>query len=157
MHLDQISGPVVLDIPSDPASLFLARCFVERLTERLEFSRSEIEGMVLAVDEACTNIIRHAYSNRTDQRIVLTFIVHTELIEIRIRDFGTPADPETFKPRDLSDVRPGGLGIHFIRSAMDEVHYESPADGGMLLKMIKFRPEKVVADRSRSAQIIAKE
>jgi anti-sigma regulatory factor (Ser/Thr protein kinase) len=65
----------------------------------------------------------------------------TDRLEIRIRDFGTPGDPGSFKSRDLSDLKPGGLGIHFIRSAMDRLQYEIPPEGGMLLRMVKFRPE----------------
>jgi len=63
-------------------------------------------------------------------------------LEIRIRDFGSGTDPVHFKPRELADVRPGGLGIHFIRSAMDRVEYETPPDGGTLLTMIKLRQPK---------------
>lgn len=141
MPLEQIDGPVILDIPADPASLFLARCLAERLAERLEFPRKEVEGIVLAVDEACSNVIKHAYRNRPGQRIVLTFRVSSTQLEILIRDFGTSADPRNFRPRDLSDIRPGGLGVHFIRNTMDEVHYEVPEDGGMLLRMVKLRQQ----------------
>jgi anti-sigma regulatory factor (Ser/Thr protein kinase) len=140
MALKVINGPVVLDLPADPASLFLARCLLERLTQRLEFAREAIDRMVLAVDEACSNVIRHAYGNRPGERIVLTFLVGSDRLEIQIRDFGSQADPAGFKSRDLSDIRPGGLGIHFIRSAMDEVRYELPESGGTLLRMVKFYP-----------------
>lgn len=139
MGLDRINGPIILDIPTDPASLFLVRCLVERLTQQLELEREDIQRMVLAVDEACTNVVRHAYGNRPGERIILTFTVLPDRLEILIRDFGAPADPETFKVRDLREVRPGGLGIHFIRSAMDEVRYEIPEDGGTLLRLVKYR------------------
>jgi len=139
MCLNEINGPIIVDIPSDPASLFLVRCLVERLAQRMQFAREIVQRMVLAVDEACANIVRHAYSNCRDKRIVLTFSVLTDRLEILIRDFGKSADPETFKVRDLEEVRPGGLGIHFIRSAMDEVRYEIPEDGGMLLRLVKYR------------------
>ena len=141
MCLKEINGPVIVDIPSDPASLFLVRCLVEKLAQRLQFGQENIQRMVLAVDEACANVVRHAYANSSNKRIVLTFTVLTDRLEILIRDFGISADPETFKMRDLKDVRPGGLGIHFIRSAMDEVRYEIPADGGMLLRLVKYRGE----------------
>ena len=48
--------------------------------------------------------------------------------------------PATFKGRDLDQIRPGGLGLHFIRSAVDRVEYDTPPGGGMLLKMIKLMP-----------------
>jgi anti-sigma regulatory factor (Ser/Thr protein kinase) len=146
MDLKQISGPVIMDIPTDPATLFLVRSLVERLTQRLDFTQGQIDRLVLAVDEACTNIIRHAYGSRNDGRIVLTFVVEPDHVEFRIRDFGTRADPQSFKSRDLAEVQPGGLGMHFMRSAMDEIRYESPPDGGTLLIMVKSRNPKEVQD-----------
>lgn len=139
MPLERIDGPIVLDIPADPASLFLARCLTERLAERMEFPREEVEKIVLAVDEACSNVIKHAYGNRPGQRIVLTFRAAPARMEISIRDFGIAADPASFKSRDLSDIRPGGLGLHFIHNIMDEVRYEAPEDGGTILKLAKNR------------------
>lgn len=139
MTLQQISGPIILDIPTDPAVLFLVRGMVERLACRLDFPRPEIDQLVLAVDEACTNAIRHAYNNRPNERIRLTFNADPQKLEIFVRDFGIQADPQRLKPRELSDVRPGGLGIYFIQTAMDRVEYEIPPDGGTLLKMIKLR------------------
>lgn len=142
MSLLELKGPVMLDIPSDPAALFMVRALVSKLAERLEFSAEESQALVLAVDEACTNVIRHAYKNCMDQRIILSFIVNLERFEVQIRDFGLSADPSTFQSRKLDDVRPGGLGIHFIRSAVDSVEYKIQAEGGTLLKMIKFRPKR---------------
>ncbi len=147
MTLMQLSGPVVLDIPTDPASLFLVRGLVERLTQRMDFPKEEIDRIILAVDEACTNVIRHAYRNQPDKRIVLTFEVSADRLEIRIRDFGTACDPACFKSRSLNDVRPGGLGLHFIRSAMDEVVYDTPDGGGMLLKLLKYRTREEVPEK----------
>jgi anti-sigma regulatory factor (Ser/Thr protein kinase) len=141
MCIKEISGPVILDIPTDPASLFLVRGLVDRLTQQLGFAREKAQRMILAVDEACTNVMRHAYANCRDKRIVLTFKVTTDSFEILIRDFGQSFDPGSFKERDLTEVRPGGLGMHFIRSAMDVVCYEVPEDGGMLLRLIKYRKD----------------
>ncbi|ABK18132.1 ATP-binding protein [Syntrophobacter fumaroxidans] len=142
MSLLQLSGPVILDIPTDPASLFLVRGVVERLAQRMDYPPEDVNRMVLAVDEACTNVIRHAYANSPDKRIVITFTAHEDRLEIGIRDFGIPADPDGFAPRDLQEVKPGGLGLHFIRSAMDEITYDIPADGGMLLRLVKYRTHR---------------
>ena len=139
----EMKSPVILDIPADPASLFLVRALTAKISEQLGFAQQETDRVVLALDEACANVIRHAYKGLNEERIVITFNVSDECLEILVRDFGTPADPETFQPRDLADVRPGGLGIHFMRSAMDTIEYSAPEDGGMLLKMIKYRPKEV--------------
>lgn len=140
MTLRELAGPVLLDIPADPASLFLMRALLGKLSENIGFSGRDADLLVLAIDEACTNVIRHAYGHSPDKRIVLTFKVDPEYLEIHIRDFGAAADPSTFKARDLDDVRPGGLGIHFIKSVVDKMEYDCPPEGGMLLKLIKFRP-----------------
>jgi anti-sigma regulatory factor (Ser/Thr protein kinase) len=95
--------------------------------------------MTLAVDEACTNVIRHAYGLRTDERIRLRFQVWEDRAEIQVRDSGMPPEAGQWNPRDLEEVKPGGLGLHFIRGAMDEVHYEAPEDGGCLLRLVKYR------------------
>ena len=64
-----------------------------------------------------------------------------ELVE---RYFQRCLFPATFKSRNLGDVRPGGLGIHFIKSVVDKIEYDHPPEGGMLLKMIKFRPRQEI-------------
>lgn len=144
MGFKEIGGPVRLDVPTDPACFFLVRCLVEKLALQLDFSREEVQRMVLAVDEACSNIVRHAYKNHRDQRFELTFSASADRLEIEIRDFASPTDPSTFTMRDPREVRPGGLGIHFIRSAMDEVRYEIPeGGGGMLLRLVKYRKTEV--------------
>ena len=57
-------------------------------------------------------------------------------MEIIVRDFGPQVDPASIHSRDLDDVRPGGLGVHIIRSIMRDVDYSCPPDGGMQLRMV---------------------
>ena len=142
MALEQFNGPVILEIPSDPASLFIVRALVSKLAERIGFVREQSDRLVLATDEACTNVIRHAYGGGQHERIILTFFVNLDYFEIDIRDFGPGADPASFQSRALEQIRPGGLGMHFIKAAFDKIDYDAPPDGGMLLKLIKFRPKQ---------------
>jgi anti-sigma regulatory factor (Ser/Thr protein kinase) len=141
MQLLQLSEPVIVEIPSDPAVLFLVRSLVERLGLRLDYTRQEVERLVLAVDEACTNVIRHAYQNRLHESIVLSFHVLSDHLEVRIRHYGAPVDPKTLQLRDLTEVRPGGLGIHFIQQGVDGVFYETPEEGGGLIRLLKQLPQ----------------
>lgn len=93
--------------------------------------------VVLAVDEACQNIIRHAYSGR-DGDIVVQMGRDDHALMVRLIDFAPPVDIARIAPRPLDEVRPGGLGTHFIRSVMDEVEFLPPPQGaGNLLQMIK--------------------
>ena len=142
MGFVRFGGPVVFDVPADPAAMFMVRALVGKISEKIGFEAEEVDKLVLAVDEACTNVIRHAYANRDDGRIVLSFTIGLDYFEVIIRDFGSGEDPATFQGRDLDEVRPGGLGIHFIRSAVDKIEYSVPPGGGMLLKMVKFMPKQ---------------
>lgn len=94
--------------------------------------------IVLATDEACQNIIRHAYGGDTDQPIEMDVTRDGETLTLKIRDFAEPVNVDNIKPRNLDDVRPGGLGTHFMRTLMDEVEIQ-PLDeeGGNLLHMKK--------------------
>ncbi len=142
MAFVRFRGPVVLDVPADPAAMFVVRALVGKISEKIGLEAEQTAKLVLAVDEACTNVIRHAYDNSGDGRIILTFTLGLDYFEVMIRDFGSGADPATFQGRDLDQVRPGGLGIHFIKSAVDKVEYDTPPGGGMLLKMTKFIPRQ---------------
>ena len=98
-----------------------------------------VEDVVLAIDEACQNIIRHAYGGESDQEIVLSIIRHDSHVEIQLRDFAPPVSPDCLKPRDLDDIRPGGLGAHLIQEIMDDVSIEPSPDGrGNVMRMRKF-------------------
>lgn len=93
-----------------------------------------VQDIVLAVDEALQNVIRHAYAGRADGQIILTMAHRKDdaegLVVATIRDFAPPVDAAAIKPRDLDDVRPGGLGTHFIREVMDEVDFLPPSANG---------------------------
>lgn len=97
-----------------------------------------VDDVVLAIDEACQNIIRHAYCGDSDQEIVLYISCHESELEIQLRDFAPAVSPDCMKPRDLDDIRPGGLGSHLIQEIMDEVSISPSVHGqGNVLRMTK--------------------
>src|SRR4029077_17453253 len=100
-------------------NLALMRTFVRRFLEAYPFSARERTLMVLGVDEACTNIIRHAYHLREDQLIALSLEGLRQCVRMRLRDYGppTPAGAMDRRSRDL--IQPGGLGLQLIRNAFD--------------------------------------
>jgi sigma-B regulation protein RsbU (phosphoserine phosphatase) len=102
-------------------------------------AREVVEAVVLAVDEACQNIVRHAYPpSAAGGAIEVEMRREDGNLVIRLADDAPPIDPARIRPRDLDDVRPGGLGTHFIYSLMDEVSYGRPPGGdGNLLVMKK--------------------
>ena len=96
--------------------------------------------LVLAVDEACQNVIRHAYAGVPSAEMELEIRRGADLVVFRLRDYGPKVDPRAVAPRDLDDLRPGGLGTHFIHSIMDEVAFLQPEDGrGNILRMVRKR------------------
>ena len=94
--------------------------------------------VTLAVDEACQNIIRHAYGGDTDEQIQLEINIQGRWLNLCLRDFAETVNVDNIKPRDLDDVRPGGLGTHFIRELMDEVEFvPTNQERGNVLRMTK--------------------
>ena len=79
--------------------------------------------MVLGVDEACTNIIRHAYELRDDQPITLSMEGLRRCVRMRIRDYGQQTPAHQMRGRAHEQVQPGGLGLHLIRAAFDNIDY----------------------------------
>jgi anti-sigma regulatory factor (Ser/Thr protein kinase) len=134
-----------LELPSDPGLLCAVRGAVERLTESFGFSAEDCRAVTRAVDEALTNIIRHAYSGKPDRPIEMFFrSVHrhvdhraTEGLEILLCDRGPAIKPDQLCMRALEEVRPGGLGLHFIQQSMDIVEYKR-AKGTNRLRLVKY-------------------
>ena len=97
------------------------------------------DDVVLAVDEACQNVIRHAYGGECDARIELRIERQGKDLVILLRDYAPEVDRHCLlMGRDLDDVRPGGLGTNLIRAIMDEASFLDPPVGrGNLLRMLK--------------------
>jgi anti-sigma regulatory factor (Ser/Thr protein kinase) len=114
-----------LHFSSHTANLALMRDFVRAFLTGYPLSEKERVLMVLGVDEACTNIIRYAYQLRDDQPIALSIEGLRHCIRMRLRDYGEQTETVPRLMRDRSDgtLRAGGLGLHLIRNAFDEVDY----------------------------------
>ncbi|MFQ6017995.1 MAG: ATP-binding protein [Kiloniellaceae bacterium] len=122
--------------------LKLVRGSVRAAARMCGFDDRSAQNIVLAVDEACQNIIVHAYKGHDDGEIVLSIFRRVDGIVLRVRDFAPLVDPSRIAPRALGDVRPGSLGTHFIREIMDAVEFLSVPDGrGNLLEMLKRTDE----------------
>jgi sigma-B regulation protein RsbU (phosphoserine phosphatase) len=127
-----------LAIRSRPDRLKLARAGVEAAAKACGFAGPAVGDIVLAVDEACANIIVHGYRGLDDGGIRMTAFRLRDGIRILIADEAPTVTPSDIRPRDLDAVAPGGLGTHLIRSLMDEVRYLAPPEGdGNVLELIK--------------------
>jgi serine/threonine-protein kinase RsbW len=151
-----------LELMSNPLYLSGAREMVAAVARRLGFSDEACGQIALAVDEAICNVIRHGYDRAADKPIWISLfpiggpapqapapvngtpdacdLNHSaDALRIVIEDEARQVDPDKIKSRNLEDVRPGGLGVHIIRSVMDEVRYEHRTPVGMRLIMTKKR------------------
>lgn len=87
------------------------------------------EQVVLAINEACMNVIQHGYRHAAGQFFTLRLSVDGDMLIAHLLDNGLPATDADLQPRELDELRPGGLGVHFMREVMDEVAYRPPPDG----------------------------
>lgn len=126
---------------SDPENLRLVRRKTSEVLNEVGFDEDQRARLVLAVDEAVANVIRHAYAGCCDGRVELSFWLDADSLRIELRDYADPVDPNRIKPRDLSECRPGGLGVNLIDSVMDNWCFRHPTDGpGNQLTMVKRLP-----------------
>jgi serine/threonine-protein kinase RsbW len=118
--------------------------FVADGADQAGLDDSSVFGVQLACDEACTNIIEHAYGREDAGEIDISWRISDDALTITIRDHGRPFDldkiPPPQKPTgpdDATDLKVGGLGVHFIRQMMDEITFTSNAKEGNTLIMVK--------------------
>lgn len=112
-----------VEFSSHTGNLAPIRKFVRGFLEAYPLSEKERMLIVLGVDEACTNIIRHAYHLRDDQLISLSLEGLRNCIRMRLRDYGKQTGEGSMQGRSYDLIRPGGLGLHLIRHAFDKVDY----------------------------------
>ena len=138
------SPPVKIEMESDPRYLGCIRELILHAARQMGFVDQQAAQAAMAVDEALANVIKHGYGERPDGKIWLSVtplgddaVLGTGL-RIVIEDEARQVDPTCIKGRDLSDIRPGGLGVHIIREVMDEVRYEKRQGAGMRLTLVKL-------------------
>lgn len=134
-----------MELRSNPEMLVVVRQALGQLATALGFSESQAHAVVLAVDEALTNIIRHAYLGNIERPIEATFHrinvaqngQRRDALEIVLQDRGAAVNPKKLCGRALEDIKPGGLGLHFIRECMDTVEFSRKL-GRNQLRLVKF-------------------
>ena len=130
-----------LRFPARSDHLRRVRRLVRRTLRSLNCQTDFIEPTVLALDEATANVIRHGYEPDETGDIILQILRDDDTLRFRLLDFAKPCDRTQVKPRRLSDVRPGGLGVHIIREVMDSMAFLDPPKGvGNLLELTRKLP-----------------
>ena len=114
---------------SSKSDLILIRNFIKDFLIKNDVEDSLQYQIILAVGEAAMNIVQHAYQGgNSSKEIKIKIELINEIIQIDLFDEGKKADPNRIKPRKLEDIRPGGLGVHFIKMVMDEVNWIETKD-----------------------------
>lgn len=131
-----------IEFASHPANLCLVRDFVRQFLKGVTFTDTEKDLIILGLDEACTNVIRYAYHHEPNQLICLVCEYIDAGVRFRLRDYGAQADPSKLQGRPLDLVQPGGLGIHLIKRAFNQVDYNLKKEGTELVLEKHFSPEQ---------------
>jgi anti-sigma regulatory factor (Ser/Thr protein kinase) len=145
------TAPQSTSYPARFSQLDRVRDFVGQVADAGGLNPEAIYQVQLAVDEAFTNIVEHAYGGECDKEIVCTCQILANGLSITLRDCGQTFDPtrvpEPDLEADLEERQIGGLGLFFIRQLMDEVEFAfaSETETGQecnIIKMIKYKEEK---------------
>jgi serine/threonine-protein kinase RsbW len=121
--------PKKLIVKSRTENLSLIRDFVNTFALDAGITPDVVENIILAVDEACTNIIRHAYKSYPDGDLIIKVKFSQSKFFVSIIDYGKSFEPETIPDPDLQRYyrqrKVGGLGMYLMKTLMDDVKYIS--------------------------------
>ena len=110
------------------SSLKEIRTFAREILAKDDILKSTSDDVVLAIAEAAQNIVKHAYNGKeTTDNLKVKISYNNNQLKIDLYDKGEPAIPTNIKPRDVDDIKPGGLGTFFIGQIMDEVMFKTAA------------------------------
>jgi anti-sigma regulatory factor (Ser/Thr protein kinase) len=136
--MDKIKHLTTIVIPSDPKYLSLLRTATSKIANIAGITEPAAEDIKLAVDEACSNVIKYAYKGNRNREIGVKFGLNKKDLMVIIEDSGVKADPECLKGRSLDDIRPGGLGLHLIKRAFDVFRFDRRKKKGNRLILIRY-------------------
>jgi sigma-B regulation protein RsbU (phosphoserine phosphatase) len=125
--------------PARADALHAVREVVNNACESCGCAREAATDIIIAVGEACQNVVRHAYRGHDEGEASLEIYCKDGILEFRLQDTAQPVDREKVKPRWPEELGPGGLGVCLIHDIMDSVEYLPLPDGrGNLLRMVKL-------------------
>ena len=130
-----------LVVPSATRHLTKVRKFVVKHARQAGVGENCIESLRLAVDEACANVIEHAYQGDPKEEMDLSMTIEPTRVIVRIRDRGHPFDRKAYRRPNVLELsrnrKSGGLGVAIIRRLMDEVEYLTE-EGINEIRLVKF-------------------
>ncbi|MBI3208099.1 MAG: ATP-binding protein [Candidatus Solibacter usitatus] len=131
----------LLHVPSSTENLALIRDFVANIGKQAGLPDSDLSMIELAVDEACANVIEHAYGSDGTKEVIVRAMLDAEAITIEVVDTGKGFDPNIVEQKELKRLveerRSGGLGMRMMKLVMDEVQYNIKPGERNELRMVK--------------------
>jgi sigma-B regulation protein RsbU (phosphoserine phosphatase) len=130
-----------MDIRSDLRDLVRAREFVRSFCRTLAGSPLEedrVAELELAVNEAASNVMKHAYHGRADQRIHLEAEAFPDHVAVRLHHLGDPFDPSAVPPPSFDGSRESGFGLYLLTRSVDDVRYYRDERGGNCIALVKM-------------------
>ncbi len=131
-----------LSVKSTTDNLSLIREFTKDAAKQCGFSEDVIGKIILAVDEACTNIIKHAYKFAENGNINISVKFADSKFEISITDEGIHFNPDSIPEPDIKEYykqkKVGGLGVYLIRKLMDDVKYSTLTGNKNQVTLVKY-------------------
>jgi serine/threonine-protein kinase RsbW len=156
VHLKKSTDKISIRAPSNGCCLAYIRSLVADLARKVGFPDDEIAKIEMAVDEACSNVVEHAYAGkeespaptkiwqwkRRDPGIRLDVGAERDRLVIEINDHGKRFDFSTYQPKNMEErirqMETGGYGVAIMREFMDEVQYSSSDTAGNTLRLVKY-------------------
>jgi len=127
----------ILSVSASTKHLSKVRDFVGNYARNFGFRDDEIEDIRLAVDEAFTNVVKHAYQNDSSKKVKIKLGANGNEFWISITDFGKSYDPSTYREPDLQESikekKRGGVGVYLIKKLMDKVEYRTSGPSNEIL------------------------
>ena len=136
------AGVIEMTVPCDPRFLSVVRLTVAGAAARAGLAVGDIDDVKVALSEACTNVMEHAFPGQEDlaaQSLVIRLDVREGELRLEVLDQGVGFDPKHLPKADTEEVleREGGLGIFLMHGLMDEVKIESAPGSGTRVQLVK--------------------
>lgn len=146
---------IQMKVPAKPEYVGVIRLTLSGIASRMGFNYEDIEDLKVAVSEAATNVVSHAYENKEPGELSLGYGVHDDRLEVMVSDqgesfnydevmerIGPMTETETEKGTPIEEIREGGFGLFLINTLMDKVQINNKY--GVVVFMTKYLDETEV-------------
>ena len=131
-------GLVKLTIPAKAEYITLGRLALSALARVRPLSEEALNDLKLALTEACTNSVRHAYQDGREGVVEIVYHLEPDRLIVEVADEGEGFTPGELYEGGDGDLTEGGLGIAIIQAVADEVEFGARESGGSRLRFVKF-------------------